>query len=522
MANVFFKQYPVTDLIAVVEQQIAQHAAANETAIINAKRNALEIYSAYEHKDSNGRPIPPPPLITEQNKWVDVELTPGEAAALDISQRRISVQELLGIVGAEVTASSADVGKRSMAAYLLATGERKYDRYNRKVTEADARHAAALKAYQALSKPAAQDDGAGRARRIQGFLKRTSQVDGGGKLYLADDEHLALRSGDFEKIGAQCLSEDAQRIRPRVNACVRRLQDQDAVQSGIPFEPFYDPQRMSDIEALMLRDTTAGWLYQDAQKRGLPIILCRYKLPDSMLANQPARTLATYCRDSNTLETHGRGTPSSTITSSINYIKLFVNLCSNLDMAVSLAHEARHHWQEKSMISRAESAAMNPVERIVWELLQEADAHAIHTKVEWGLHRNTPKKGLQPGHHHAFEGNFTKLSPEDAPLGVKIQRATQARFMSFLEGEFSKPFYLKQYIADADPFLEIWCRSLPDTPILGAAFLDRLSTVGSVAYLDRAGMHDVRKIFTEKLPSIIAQLKPGQDLGSIFGNRWSP
>jgi hypothetical protein len=173
------------------------------------------------------------------------------------------------------------------------------------------------------------------------------------------------------------------------------------------------------------------------------------------------------------------------------------------------------------MVSKSELSSMNPLEKIVWRLIREADAHAVHAKVAWGIGKKKSESGCYTADAMQFEQNGFKLSGANDSIAGKVRVATQARFISFLEGEFLNPLYLQEYLEAAYSSgndVRVWCRTLAESPLLGLAFFTRLSQVGNTAhYIDSEGARRTKQLFLDKLPAAVAQARLTTGAKHAFG-----
>lgn len=524
MMKELFSLYSISDLLASVNKEIAELVAERDAASIETRQAALEAYTSYEMRGGDGQPLPPTVALADQNKYVDVALGHAEREILDTGHNSIPLQQLFDLVSLDVASPHVDIRMQSVAAHLIATGERKYDRYNETVANENRRYEAALQAFRILSRP--HDPSATtdipeiqNGKRIQSQLEHLGQVDDAPAVLLTLDEYTALCAGIYEGFDVQQLESDQQAKRSRINECIRDMNGSGAISSAMPFEAIYDPKRMTEINALMRCDTTASWLFDNIRKANVPVLMCRYTVPDDQLIGRQY-TFASYLTEYQMTNVQERGGGASNHYSKvIEYIRLYTNLVNNCDLVVAFSHEARHHWQDQ-MISKAELFSMNPVENIVWGLFKEADAHAINAKVAWGIRKNTQQVGLYSPEWKGFERDYVRLSPPDASMATKVRKATQGRFIDFLEGEFAEPCYLDALMENAsarDRYFGIWCRSLADSQLLRSSFLTRLSEVGDADYLDQEGMQRIRQIILDKLPQAIAKCQPVSGARHEFG-----
>jgi len=521
MQKALFQEYHVFDLVRVIENKLDQleGAAFNSPTSVKARQDALQVLSAYELKDRNGRPSPPVISESEQNVLIEIDLTRDEADQLGVTGKRITLRDLQKLASRETTSRESDnARRRSYAAYLLAHGTKRYDKYNSSVTDSNIRYAIAVDAFAILSTPAASMSESDarlieHGNAILATLRQIQASDSANPMDLmAEMEYAALGSGQFDKVDNDQLSSAGQKMRRRVNECVEHMHQKRADVSGIPFRAFFNPRKIADIEALMNCDTTATWLLQAVKNAALPVILCEYVVPDHELPKDRL-AVATYVIDH--LVTYrvyrGGGAANTSASKTIDYIKLFTNLLNDHDIASSYAHEARHFWQEQ-VAPRSGRLSISPIDEIVCGLLFEADARAIEGKVAWGIQRKTGQSCLRSIEGYKFQVNFSNRSPRNSSLATKVKKATQAGFIGFLEGEFSNPAYLDTYIAQslsAGHDLRTWCRALPESRFLADDFLTQLSQVGQTAhYLDEEGIDAVRRLFLARLPQAVANYGP--------------
>jgi len=518
MEKSLFQEHRISDLARSIRQKLGQLRVAdlNSAASIKTRQDALRVLAAYEPKSRDGKPLPPAVNAAEQNSLVEIELTGEEAKKLGVTGRRIALQELLGLVSTETTSRQpADITRQSYAAYLLDHGTKKYERYDAAVTDGNAKYIEACRAFGILSKPENYISEASsklitQGEAILGALVYNQPSHAGEPIILlADVEYVALNTGKFNEIDSSFFAPAEQRMRGGVNKCIENMYQDRTGTHKIPFRALFDPRRIADIEILMRNDTTANWLLNNIKNRNLPVILCEYTMPDHLLPMHQL-TMAAYVMRHVADGTAHREISSSTVSKVIDYIELFTNLSNNHDIASAFSHEGRHFWQYQ-IVPEQERLHDSPIDKIVWGLLSEADAHAIEEKVTWGIHRKTGKSGLHTNGWHRFENDFSNPSHKNASMATKVKKATQAGFIGFLEREFSNPAYLDKFISESlsgGHNLNSWCRSLPESRLLTDRFLTRISQVGDTAhYLDQQGIERTKRLFLEKLPPAIADYR---------------
>ena len=129
MQTFLYKEYPIGDLKELL--------AGEETpADIMARQQALETLLAYGQKDPQGKPLPFRVTEIEKERLTDIELTPAEARLLGMQDNRVSLQQLLWLMRAEVTQRPAFSNEvMSLTAYLVSSGVRRTERLIAVVTE---------------------------------------------------------------------------------------------------------------------------------------------------------------------------------------------------------------------------------------------------------------------------------------------------------------------------------------------------------------------------------------------------
>ena len=261
----------------------------------------------------------------------------------------------------------------------------------------------------------------------------------------------------------------------------------------------------------MKSDSTASWLLQSAKDASIPIILCEYTVADKDLTRQV--TFGQYVSQYIQSTSYNINNIGYSYSKELDYITLFRNLSNNFDIATVLGHEARHMWQDLKFPYR-ERAALSPIDKIIYNILSEADARAIDSKIAWGIHKKTGLVGKYDDKWRQFERSMAHSSLKNASPQTKIKQATQRELIQWIEQELTNPAYLHSYVAQITSgganSLTL-NRSLSNSVCLSENFLKRVSQIGNTHYLDKEGMELVRKVFVHKLPHALAKLghRPG-------------
>ncbi len=354
----------------------------------------------------------------------------------------------------------------------------------------------ALRGFELLSapRPAISEANAGVFNAGTAILRNLAARQNSSGILLNIAEISAIEHAQFGDF-AHASSASEQKMRGQINLCTEHAFSPEMLQhAAAQYKAIFDPKRMDNIEAIMRLDGTASWLLDLMKRHALPTVLFEYSLSSGTAEPLNAAALGRYVMSvdqGNVLE----------------YMMLYVNYGQDPDIASSYAHEGRHFWQNTIVPPQAH-VVLPPIESVILFMINEADAHAIQSKVNRTFsNRFGPGKRIQR-HAEEFLRVFANLEHEDLSLPSKIKKATQAVFLSFLEREFSRPFYLHKYIdltnsTNANP--GVWARTVPESMFLTDNFLARITTVGSAVYLDAEGMERTRRLFIERLPGVISQ-----------------
>ncbi|MDP9127935.1 MAG: hypothetical protein M3N08_06730 [Pseudomonadota bacterium] len=471
--------------------------------LLAVREEALRTLSAYSNKDANYKPAEPKTGGDDYNRYVEIDLTSDEAARLGAKGSRISVFDLWAVVKEETTLPEANQ-KKGLALLLLEQGVKHYDAF----TNAIAEYNKATRAYDILAKPIEPlpEDAAllQRGTQILDGLKKLSPFT---SILLAEKERADLTSGAFDQISGNQFSSAEQNYRDYINACVGHSYKQTA---AVPFKAVFDPQLIDRVETLMRVDSTASWLLDHIKKGHVPVVLHEYNVPPGFpaisergaLIEQAALSPLAFARKP---YTH------------VEYIRLFLNDATDLDHACTLAHEARHQWQQQ-VITVQERLAALPFDNLVLGMIYEADTHGITGKIQWALSEKigSVAAGLHTQDHIEFGRNFARPIYAELSRAAKLKKSIQAGFLTFLEKEFAQPAYLNVFIerylgrpSVPGGDMDVYRRQIEDCAFLKPQFLKRITEVNAgLSYLDDEGVALVIKLFKDKLPQAISQYRP--------------
>jgi hypothetical protein len=307
----------------------------------------------------------------------------------------------------------------------------------------------------------------------------------------------------------EILSPLEQASRVRINECVASMIKDP--QNDEPYTPLWDPQKIREIEKLMQEDPTAQFLSSCVKHNKVPVILCAYDFPAKL---PPDHVRGNYCYKYSGNEQDGKN-----LTKDLDFIALYADGSTDVpELTRIYSHEARHFWHTTEMspseLVPYKKGVDSPINKILSQLICEADSVAIDRKVRWNMTRLLPSVFPPTSETIAFNNDYLRCRSAGLTPEQSIKKAMQAIFIDFLKNELANPNYLKKFVGKTgmDGRSQTWKREIAGNKYIGDRFLKRITTVPLTTrpaddspYLDATGIKQVQVMIVQNLPLAIYQ-----------------
>jgi hypothetical protein len=458
--------FNIVHLLRHVQEQIAYASTGSASAISLSQRNEADaILGRYPWRDKWGRPIPIPFPASEEMEFTDVKLDALQSIIFNATSGIMTVAEL------EHRAQQDPLLSKKVQ-YIRDRGNYNTVRLDAEKNRRDEKFREATMAFQRCWMPVKWENESNlKLQRNEAVASRLMVLDGrhpNPNILLTEKELKAILAGKLSTTDLYILDPAEQGQRAYIQECFTHALTEahngfnHTLKYTANATPLWDSALLGEVEHTMRLDRTARKLLDRLKHNNIPILLFSHDDYDALVASQKTYELAWHITEK---------------TGHLNYVILYVNGQTPVDLAVNCAHEAAHYVQDGVFTPQREANA-SPLDRLIGKLMCEAGAQVTHQIIRRNL-------------------NSDRVAPD----------FSRRAFLDFLEHTFKDGYYLRSYCREAGicDYAQSWARQIAGSPCLSNDFLFGVTAIAGPSFLEAATILDIRETVAQNLPVALSK-----------------